>query len=216
MGTNGTDLTQNCVITLANYSCSICKFKTRNKRDYTRHLDSKKHAKMVHNGTDLAQTNATAEYICKCGKTYKYSQGLSRHKKTCVIDETPVDVVPIHEEPNNVTSELMIDLLKQNIKFKELIKDQNKQFLTIVTEGIENTTNSNNTINHKAKSNFNFFLNELRKDALHIMDFVNTMKLLLQLSDLEKDGESTEEDATFYNEIIKNYVTQVVVESPQK
>jgi hypothetical protein len=168
------------------------------------------------NGTDLAQTNATAEHVCKCGKIYKYSQGLSRHKKMCTNAMTPVEMVPIHEELTGVTSEWMIDLLKQNIKFKELIKEQNKQFLTIVTEGTENTTNSSNAINHKAKVNLNFFLNELRKDALHIMDFVNTMKLLLQLSDLEKDGESAEEDKTCNNETFKNIVNQVVIENPQK
>jgi len=55
---------------------------------------------------------------------------------------------------------------------------------------IENgtTNHSHNTTNSHNKSfNLQFFLNETCKDAMNIMDFVDSIKL--QLSDLEKVGE---------------------------
>ena len=60
--------------------------------------------------------------------------------------------------------------------------------LELVGKGIGNTTNnnSNNTTN-KTKFNLNIFLNEQCKDAMNIMEFVNSLQL--KLSDLERVGE---------------------------
>jgi hypothetical protein len=50
-----------------------------------------------------------------------------------------------------------------------------------------NINNNNNTINsHNKTFNLQFFLNETCKDAMNIMDFVDSIKL--QLSDLENVG----------------------------
>jgi len=82
-----------------------------------------------------------------------------------------------------------MELLKQNGEFKELLKDQNKQMMDLIGKGnMGNTTNNTNSHNNiKNKFNLNIFLNEQCKDAMNIMDFVNTMQL--QLSDLERVGE---------------------------
>jgi dGTP triphosphohydrolase len=51
----------------------------------------------------------------------------------------------------------------------------------------KNGTNNNNTTNsHNKAFNLNFFLNETCKDAMNIMDFVDSIQL--QLSDLENVG----------------------------
>jgi hypothetical protein len=71
-------------------------------------------------------------------------------------------------------------LLKQN---SELIT-QNAE---LVKNGIHNINNSNNTNSHNKTFNLQFFLNETCKNALNIMDFVDSIKL--QLSDLEKVGQ---------------------------
>ena len=52
---------------------------------------------------------------------------------------------------------------------------------------IENGTHNITTNSHNKSFNLNFFLNETCKDAMNIMDFVDSIKL--QLSDLEKVGE---------------------------
>ena len=70
-------------------------------------------------------------------------------------------------------------LIKQNTQLIE-------QNASLVKNGINNTTNSHNTINNKT-FNLQLFLNETCKDAMNLTDFVNSIQL--QLSDLEKMGE---------------------------
>jgi len=61
--------------------------------------------------------------------------------------------------------------------------------MEIVKNGTYNTTNNTNTNTNCMNKTFNlqFFLNETCKDAMNIMDFVDSIKL--QLTDLEKMGE---------------------------
>jgi hypothetical protein len=70
-------------------------------------------------------------------------------------------------------------LIKQNTQLIE----QNAE---LVKNGTHNTTNSHNTISNNKTFNLQFFLNETCKDAMNIMDFVDSIKL--QLTDLEKVG----------------------------
>jgi len=52
-------------------------------------------------------------FVCYCGKQYKYSQGLSKHKKTCI------NVIS-----NEVSDkELLLKLIKEQIELKNLILD---------------------------------------------------------------------------------------------
>ena len=59
------------------FKCKICKFYTNNRKDYKRHMDTKKHMKM--------EKMTPNHYECICGNTYKHQSGLSRHKKKCII-----------------------------------------------------------------------------------------------------------------------------------
>ena len=61
------------------YSCEKCDFHSSNKKDYRRHLLTRKH-EIVH---DSKNENTKHLYTCICGKSYRFSQGLSRHKRTC-------------------------------------------------------------------------------------------------------------------------------------
>jgi hypothetical protein len=72
--------------------------------------------------------------------------------------------------------------MKENTELKHMIID--------VCKNISNTQNNNSfnhTNSHNKTFNLQFFLNETCKDAMNIMDFVETVKL--KLSDLEKVGE---------------------------
>ena len=64
--------------------------------------------------------------------------------------------------------------------------EQNSELLEVIKNGTHNTTNSHNTITNNKTFNLQFFLNETCKDAMNIMDFVESIKL--QLSDLENVG----------------------------
>jgi hypothetical protein len=128
--------------------------------------------------TDLSQKS---QFTCeKCLKTYKSRNGLWSHKKKCenaVFEES--------EQPSN--NLIIVELLKQNKEFKDLIIEQNKQIMELAKEKntvINNTTNNSNTNNNQF--NLQFFLNEQCKDALNLVDFVNQIKL--KLSDLDMIG----------------------------
>jgi hypothetical protein len=72
--------------------------------------------------------------------------------------------------------------MKENTEFKQMIIDVIKNG---TYNNCNNTTNNTNNSHNKA-FNLNFFLNETCKDAMNIMDFVDSIKL--QLSDLETVG----------------------------
>jgi hypothetical protein len=69
--------------------------------------------------------------------------------------------------------------------------EQNKQNIELHKQMIElakesKVTTINNNCNNKNKFNMNIFLNEKCKDALNIMDFIDSLQL--QLKDLEETG----------------------------
>jgi hypothetical protein len=81
-------------------------------------------------------------------------------------------------------SQLVIELLKQNQDFKEIMLEQSKQLaeqqlqlLEAVKDGkLGNNTNCHNTT-HNNKFNLNVFLNETCKDAITMDDFINSIEV---------------------------------------
>jgi hypothetical protein len=125
----------------------------------------------------------SAKYQCKnCDKVYKNRNGLWYHKKHCSnafipnLEEHNVEEQVQQNDPKKY-EELIMNLLTQNIELqKQVIELCKEKSITV-----NNTTNNNNQ-----KFNMNFFLNEQCKDALDIMDFVNSLQL--NLADLEHTG----------------------------
>jgi hypothetical protein len=167
------------------FHCETCDFKCCKTGDWNRHLFTAKHKKYV-KGDDLV-TNGDANYIIyicdACNKNYTSRNGLWKHKKKCQINNSP--------DLSN-KDELIMMLIKQNSELikeqtdiKQMILEQQNVVLEIAKNGTHNTTTHTNS--HNKAFNLNFFLNETCKDAMNIMDFVDSIKL--QLSDLEKVGE---------------------------
>jgi hypothetical protein len=159
------------------FYCYVCHYNTSKKSSYDKHLSTDKHkntengSKMVVN--DSEKSPKVAKYECECGKIYKYDSGYYRHKKNCLGENVIID----NDVPTD--KELILMLIKQN---SQLIQ-QNSD---LVKNGTHNTTISNNTNSHNKTFNMQFFLNETCKDAMNIMDFVNSIKI--QLCDLENVG----------------------------
>ena len=157
-----------------NYECEYCDYTTCKKSDYTKHLATDKHKKLV-NETDLKQ-ESLKKYQCFCNKTFNSRTTLWRHKSKCLGENTIINT----DDPSD--KELILMLIKQN---SQLIQ-QNSD---LVKNGTQNTiisNNSNNTNSNNNSFNLNFFLNETCKDAMNIMDFINSLKI--ELSDLENVG----------------------------
>ena len=184
------------------FHCEICDYSTSKKSQYERHLSTDKHkktqndSKMVVNGSDLVP-KSSKPYKCLCGKLYKYDSGYYRHKKVCQFKK---ETNPLDNQNylNFITPELVMELIKDNKDMKQIILEQNNTISNLVKNGTNNLTNSLNNNNNKT-FNLQFFLNETCKDAMNIMDFVDSIKL--QLSDLEKVGELG------YTEGISNIIT---------
>jgi hypothetical protein len=166
------------------FYCEKCDYGTCKKSSYDDHLLSTKHTKSMVSNEILPKF--CSAFICqKCNKKYKDNSGLWRHKKKCNI-ESNIDENEKFELNDPIDSvELIKYLMQENSEFKQMLIEQNKQMIQIA----KNAGTHNNTINtnsHNKSFNMNFFLNETCKDAMNIMDFVNSIKI--QLSDLENFG----------------------------
>jgi len=207
-----TKISQN---TTVNYNCLICKYTTLRKNDYNKHILTAKHIRdtnKIQNSVNVANNN----FACICGKEYKYSQGLSKHKKNCDYKPVEEPTLTPKEEINEtninylISTEVIIDIIKENKEFKKLIVEQNNKLLeqTIkVSEqnnqvielhkenNILNKENNilinklvekesimtiNNTTNNNQKFNLNFFLNETCKDAMNMKEFIDNIKVTFE------------------------------------
>ena len=176
------------------YECNLCNFICCKNSNYLKHLSTRKHKLMTKND-NFVPKNAGL-YICNnCNKCYKYRQGLSLHKKKC---QSTVPYVATHDTSNNfvIDKELVMLLIKENSELKNMMLEEHKstqqmmmttqnQIMEVLKTGTHNTTNNNNS--HNKTFNLQFFLNETCKNAMNIMDFVDSLKL--QLNDLERMGE---------------------------
>ncbi len=70
------------VILVKKFICEKCHFKCSNKYDYNIHLSTAKHNRIC-NDISFSQNPLKDEFICSCGKEYKHSSGLWRHKQNC-------------------------------------------------------------------------------------------------------------------------------------
>jgi hypothetical protein len=198
------------------FNCEVCDYNTSNKKDFKKHESTLKH-KTNCNPNNSYDKNPLVIFDCKCGNIYKHNSTLSAHKKKCCLfNETEhsdnfnePETKPVHEniflkEYDKIPSDLTTltnlvlevvksnsELLKQNGEFQKQTNELQKQNLELnkqvldVYQKIQPSTINNNS--HNKTFNLQFFLNEQCKDAMNIMDFVNTFQL--QFSDLERIGE---------------------------
>ena len=178
-----------------NFYCEKCDYTCCKVYNWKKHIDTAKHIQET-NGSILEtesgkkwQNAQIKEFACeKCNKEFKTRSGLWKHNKNCDNED-----IQNNETPDK---ELIMMLVKQNTQLFE----QNNEMLEIIKNGTHNTSNSNNINNsHNKTFNLQFFLNETCKDAMNIMDFVDSIKL--QLSDLENVGKAG------YVEGISNIIT---------
>ena len=165
------------------YYCKSCDYKCYKKYNWEAHLLTSKHNKTT-NSNILATENGKngkieLNYCCEnCGKEYNDRSGLWRHKKNCNF-EKKTETKEIKKD-EITDKEIMLALIKDNTEIKNMIME-------VIKNGTHNTNNTTHTNSHNKAFNLNFFLNETCKDAMNIMDFVDSIKL--QLTDLERVGE---------------------------
>jgi hypothetical protein len=175
-------------ITPNNFTCNICSITCNKLSDWKRHVQTKKH---ISNKTgDISNNLATSAtpLACECGKIYTDRTGLWRHKKKCGGNSS-------NDKDNSVVdANLIVQLIKQNQEFKDLLIEQNTKMIDAFSEAIKHNatiTNNSNNINQVNSNNKTFnlqlFLLEDCKDAMNLSDFLESIKI--QLADVEAVGE---------------------------
>ena len=228
------------------YNCECCNYNTSYKKDYSKHMLTAKHKKLLDltiNRTNLTNNISCVEFICNnCNKKYNSRVGLWYHKnKNYCNKETRELAIPQEAQSfiqgtkltvgsSDIPIELILEVIKQSKEVqnvlieqnKELQKqllehsnkllenenrllekdnqliEQNKQILEIAKK--PNMINSNN--NNKTSFNLQFFLNETCKDAMNIVDFVNSLQLTN--NDFETTGK-----LGFVNGISRIFINQL-------
>ena len=186
------------------FSCVICDYNTGNKKDFNKHKLTAKHIHRT-NRTYLSQHLSPTVFRCDCGKEYKARNSLWYHKQKCNLNcDTQSLSTNILNDDNrndfistsNTQPNMILELLRENKEFKQLMLDQNKQMQDIQSQLIQSyaqnvelqnnmveifkegkTINNNTTNNNNQRFNLNFFLNDTCKDAMNITDFLRNLNI---------------------------------------
>lgn len=183
------------------FLCEKCKYSTCKKSSFNKHLLTTKHLNEMN---EPAKETQVLKCMCACGDQFNSRTTLWRHKKLCKLSVENNNNYHTNYTNNNYTngsnsnntntninkneenapsSNIIVELVKQNQEFKQLIIEQNQKIMELTNKP---TTINNIGSNNKTKFNLNFFLNEQCKDALNITDFINSLQL--QFDDLENTG----------------------------
>ena len=168
------------------FSCEYCDFVTSNKKDFKRHIETIKHAMLTDTYIKVdkkPKSISDKQYICECGLAYRHRQSLHNHRTNkCKLKNIGNDESS-EEQGAPITKELVLQLIQQNQKLQEMLFDQSNKMFELAKEGKSITNNTNNTTNNNNHFNLNVFLNEQCKDAINLMDFVDSLNV--KLKDLE-------------------------------
>lgn len=197
------------------FECNICNFKCSKKRDYDRHILTRKH-KILTETYEQRERALLYLYKCNCGKEYKHRQSLNNHKKKCIYvkeEETNNIEIPIVEEKREpiideevitAREKMLMDIIEKQNKLQEqnnklaeqnnkvaeqslkFQEEQNKVNSTLLTAVEEGKLGNTTNNTNNNQFNLNVFLNDKCKNALNITDFLESLQL--QLQDLEETG----------------------------
>lgn len=199
--------TQQVYIQNANYVCNcgniyiyqsgLCKHK-KNCVFYTK-VD-----KNLHYMTNIVKHDNA--YTCICSKSYMHQSSMCKHKKICKtyinFENNKLSAANKNNtnsketnDPSEITNKMSNHLFMELIKQNHIIIEQNQEFKNLLIEQttksleiskqqvIVNNNNNNNTItnittnNTMNNFNLNIFLNEKCKDAISMIDFIDSLHL---------------------------------------
>ncbi len=188
--------------------CKKCHYKTCSRKDFDKHLLTKKHNSDKYNKYNDNTTVIILHHnmVCVCGKSYNHRASLYNHKKKCImfkegdnkIMKNAVDNGVLEEsfgdemidgmgentivgDKLNITTDMFMKLMNENQEMIKIIKEQQHQINAIIPK-IGNVTTNNNMTTNMTNNNFNlnFFLNEKCKDALNMSEFIESLKITLE------------------------------------
>ena len=114
-----------------NYSCIDCHYTCYKKSEWSRHISTSKHI----NATQCYIEKTDNKHICvNCNKKFMHHSSYYRHKKKCVLPTLPPEKPKIEKTTNladddNMQMNLILELVKQNQDFKNLLIQQSNQMM---------------------------------------------------------------------------------------
>lgn len=154
----------------ASFFCEKCDYITSNKKDFKKHVETNKHKTRSNTSLFVPKNPLTEkQFICDCGKKYKHRTSLNNHKYKCTVNTNG-------EYP--ITKELVVELIQQNKNLQLALNEQQNKVFELAKECKYVTNHTTNN-----QFNINFFLNEECKDALNLMEFIDSLNV--EIRDLE-------------------------------
>ena len=165
---------------MTEFECKECDYKTSNRKDFKKHIETKKHQYNKYN-TCTTKLPSERNMVCPCGKSYNHRASLYNHKKHCkIVVQSGMGENTIVGDKINITTDMFVKLMNDNQDMIKIIKEQQQQINAIIPK-IGNVTTNNMTTNMTNNNfNLNFFLNEKCKDALNISEFIESLKITLE------------------------------------
>ena len=182
------------------FYCEPCDYMTCRKGDFQKHCSTRKHTNQCKINDNQPETPKPGiikqnNYICpSCKKNYKDRSGLWRHNQVCngvsepakQVEEPIVPIIttketPEAEPPFPVSNELIIEFIKQNHELKNILledRQESRDRFNAQSAKIEELSKQNVVINNNNNHfNLNIFLNEKCKDAISMIDFINSLQV---------------------------------------
>ena len=97
------------------YNCETCMFLTRNKKDYTRHLKSRKHLEN-HPTAPPPDTTTETLHCAKCNKEFKSRSAMYTHNKKCGSAAEAAALTPEQIQYIIMENKILKELLKNVIQ----------------------------------------------------------------------------------------------------
>lgn len=188
------------------FICDTCKYKTRRRADFKRHVLSPRHIERL-----IPSKKQKDYYQCQCGRRYKHMSGLSRHRLVCDMDdpylfcdgEHSMNLSSLSNDVANTNkNEIAISIIGDLIDYATVGKSNEKSLCQVDNDNktIDNAStnqllyelinqlkdlktlapNINRITNNNNINivNLNVFLNEQCKDAISIGDFIHQMEFM--------------------------------------
>ena len=178
------------------FVCVRCDYKCFDRSNFNKHKSTLKHKKKHMDNKWITDQN----FSCKCGKTYRFASGLSKHRNKCSVAFEEVSDIG---EKSTINTSVFVKILEDNKELRnmlchqqeqmkeqqQLIKEQQERHHKEMTELIPKV---GNTTNNNQSFNLQFFLNEQCKDAISWEDFMKSLEVGADEFNAMTDSDLTE------------------------
>jgi len=154
------------------YLCKKCDFSSNDKKDYTRHLTTRKNKKNTMDNIRITKKTEKNFFKCDlCDKKYRYRSGLSKHRKSAHPDTEFEECIQSDSNINSQVDELK-EMMSNLVKVQKKTADNFDNLKKMIPK-LGNTT-------YNQKMSINVYLNDHCKDAINIQDFLDNLQISLE------------------------------------